>query len=560
MEQMKYPCGVYDFKALVSGDYYFVDKTGLICDLCGTKNQTLVFTRPRRFGKTINLSMIDYFFNIDYAGDEDIFEGLAVSKCERCNPYKNAYPVIRLDFGYLSGKSAKRFRKSVGAMISITARKIRNRIDADRFKDDENAFLERCIKKQLDEIDQDMAIVVLCSILKRIYQKNVLILVDEYDHCMQNIHSSAVFDDVVDCMKPFMEQTFKLNTDYEFAVATGIMPLAKTSMLSSFNNAKVCSILETEGDEYFGFTEEEIIHLIDETGNPPEKIDEIREWYDGYRFGDADVYNPYSVMMYLDNGCEPEAYWNNMTHGGMSEELVASMSNESLFSLIGLYETEGSSFETILDTCITYPDVISPTVKPSVVYSYLAMAGYLKAVRTGSYEDGYPVCRVSVVNKEISTAFERLIERATEVEYDVTNVMDSIYRKDASELELSLTSMLSGLCLDASWSRLNPGSRHNRYRDLIMAYLMTPGLSAHAEIPKGYGITDIFFEGRNGRPPVIIEVKTTDDPDMDLESLAQKALAQIDRKRYAKDPDSTDAICVGLGIRQKSVKAAFAEE
>ncbi len=560
MEQMKYPCGVYDFKALVSGDYYFVDKTGLICDICGTKNQALIFTRPRRFGKTINLSMIDYFFNIDYAEDEDIFEGLAVSKCERCNPYKNAYPVIRLDFGYLSGKSAEHFRKSVGAMISITARKIRNRIDADRFEDDEKLFLERCIKQQLDEIDQDMAIVVLCSILKRIYRKNVLILVDEYDHCMQNIHSSAVFDEVVDCMKPFMEQTFKLNTDYEFAVATGIMPLAKTSMLSSFNNANVCSILETEGDEYFGFTEEEIIHLIDETGNPPEKIDEIREWYDGYRFGDADVYNPYSVMMYLGNGCEPESYWNNMTGGGMSEDLVANMSSESLSALIGLYESEGSSLETILDTRISYSDVLSPAAKPSVVYSYLAMAGYLKAVRTGSQKGGFPLCRVSVVNKEVSTAFEMLIERATKIEKRTEGILESIYKKDAKALDEYLESMLSGLCLDASWSRLDPTSRHDRYRDIIMAYLMTPSHCARSEIPKGYGNADIFFEKSGDRPAIVIEVKTTSDPDMDLESLAQKALAQIDDKRYADDPDSAGAICVGLGIRQKSVRTAFAKE
>lgn len=141
----------------------------------------------------------------------------------------------------------------------------------------------------------------------------MIILVDEYDHWMQNINSEEAFKSIVSFLRPFMEQTFKLNRDCEFAVVTGIMPLAKTSMLSSFNNAKVCSIIETEGDEYFGFTEEEIVHLIKETGNPPEKLSEIREWYDGYRFGDADVYNPYSVIMYLDNDCRPLAYWNNMT-------------------------------------------------------------------------------------------------------------------------------------------------------------------------------------------------------------------------------------------------------
>ncbi len=241
----------------------------------------------------------------------------------------------------------------------------------------------------------------------------------------------------------------------------------------------------------------------------------------------------------------------------MSEDLVANMSAESLSALIGLYETEGSSFETVLDTRISYSDVLSLMVKPSVVYSYLAMSGYLKAVRTGSQEDGLPLCKVSIVNKEVSVAFKKLVDRATEIEKRTEDVMTCIYDKDAATLEEYIESMLSGLCLDVSWSRLDPVSRHNRYRDLIMAYLMTPGLSARSEVPKGYGFTDIFFERRGDHPAVIIEVKTTNDPDTDLTSLAEKALTQIDRKRYGEDPDSEGAVKVGLGIRQKSVKAVF---
>lgn len=557
MERMKYPDGVYDFEALVTGGYHFIDKTRLICDLCGTKNKTFLFTRPRRFGKTLNLSMIDRFFNIIYADEEDIFKGLAVSECRRCDQYKNAYPVLRLDFGYLSGESIDMFRDSMSVMIGIAARNLKNSIGIDAFEDGEKRFLEKCIDRSLKVADLRSAAVDLCGILKRIYGKNVIILVDEYDHWMQNIHTEEVFQSIVGFLRPFMEQTFKLNMDCEFAVVTGIMPLAKTSMLSSFNNAKVCSIIETEGDEYFGFTEEEIVHLIEETGNPPEKLSEIREWYDGYRFGDADVYNPYSVIMYLDNDCRPLAYWNNMTGGGMSEDLLSNMGAETLTALRGLYENKGSSFETVLDTRISYTDVLSPTVEPSVVYSYLAMAGYLKAERTSSQEDGFPVCRVSMVNNEVSIAFKSLVEKSVETDRRASAVMDSIYDGDASKLEDFLESMLNGLCLDVSWSRLDSLARHDRYRDVIMAYLMTPELIARAEIPKGYGVSDIFFERDGDRLPVIIEVKTTADPDADLSDLADKALAQINRHKYDKDPDSIGAVCVGLGIRQKSVKAAI---
>ncbi len=557
MDQMGFPDGVYDFKALVTGGYYFVDKTELICDLCGTKNKTIFFTRPRRFGKTLNLSMIDRFFNIDYADEEDIFNGLAVSGCERCARYKNAYPVLRLDFGYLSGESVDSFLDSMNMMISVTAQSLKISIGIEAFEDDEKRFLQECIDMSLKGAKLWGAAVKLCGMLKRIYGKDVIILVDEYDHCMQNIHSEELFESIVGFLRPFMEQTFKLNRDCEFAVVTGIMSSAKTSMLSSFNNATVCSILETDGDEYFGFTEEEIVRLIEETGNPPETLSEIKEWYDGYRFGDADVYNPYSVIMYLKNNCKPLAYWNNMTGGGMSKDLLSIMGAEALTALRGLYENKGSSFETVLDTRISYSDVLSPTVKPSVVYSYLAMAGYLKAERTGAQKDGFPVCRISMVNYEVSIAFMSLVERSAEVDRRASAVMDSIYSGNDSTLEDFLESMLNGLCLDVSWSRLDPVSRHNRYRDVIMAYLMTPELSARAEMPKGYGFADIFFAKDGDRPAVIIEVKTTDDPQMDLSVLAEKALAQIDRKRYAEDPDSIGAVCVGLGIRQKSVEVAF---
>ncbi len=560
MEQMMYPDGVYDFKSLVTGNYYFVDKTKLICDLCGVKNKTLLFTRPRRFGKTINLSMIDRFFNLKYAEEEDIFEGLEVSKCDRCASYKNAYPVVRLNFGDLSGESKERFRISLTSMIYDAIGDLLDDLDSDALNDFDRAFLHKCAQSSLNEVDEEKAIRRICKLLKKIHKKNVLILVDEYDHCMQDIHSADDYDAIVGCMQPFMEQTFKFNTDCEFAVVTGIMPLTKTSMLSSFNNASIRSILETEGDEHFGFTEDEVIQLLDKAGKPSGKIAEIREWYDGYRFGNAEVYNPFSVMMYLMNGCEPLAYWGNTTSGGMSKELLSSMGAEPLSSLKGLYENKGSSIRTVLDTRISYADVLSPVVKPSVVYSYLAMSGDLKAVKTGSQSKGLPVCDVSMVNLEVSLAFEDLVKKAEEVERVAAKAMDSIYGKDPSELKENLNRMLNGLCMDRSWKDLDPVSRHNRYRDVIMAYLMTPELTAKAEIPKGYGLTDIFFEGSKDRPPVIIEVKTTTDRHADLRSLADTALAQIDAKMYAEDPDSADAICVGIGIRQKKAEVAFSPQ
>lgn len=376
---------------------------------------------------------------------------------------------------------------------------------------------------------------------------------------MQQIRTAEGFESIVSVLGPFMEQTFKFNDCCEFAVVTGIMPLAKTGMLSGFNNASVRSILDAEGDEYFGFTEDEVNGLLAETGISSDKLSEIREWYDGYHFGNADVYNPYSVMMYLRNDCRTEAYWNNMTGGGMSAELLSNMNPETLLQLRDLRSGNDTRLISPIDTLITYTDVLSPTAKPSSVFSYLAMCGYLNAVRTGKIENGLPVCHIEMVNREVSIAFDSLSEKANMTESRALTAMDAVYRRDSALLKNSLESMLSGLALDRNWFQAeNPTARHNRYRDIIMAYLLTPGLIAKEEIPKGYGYTDIIFDRTRDHPPVVMEIKTTVDDFVDLHSLAGEAMEQIASRKYAGEPGMEDAILVGIAIRMKTVEIQMA--
>ena len=552
-----YPDGVYDFKALVTGNYLFVDKTLMIRDVCDLRNKTLLFTRPRRFGKSINLSMMDYFFNVKYKDDANIFENLKIDRCGQCSEHRNAYPVVRMNFGDLKSDSVKDFRDSLALLVSDVCRSFMF-LTGCNIDDMDSSFLKRCCEMTLSPLELEKSIRRLCSILGSYYGKSAIILVDEYDSCIQNIRSEDRFEEVVGALRPFMEQSFKYNENLHLGIITGIMPLAKTSMLSSFNNASVCSILERDGDEYFGFTEDEVLQLLMETENPSMKMTEIREWYDGYRFGDEDVFNPYSVMMYLKEGCVPSAYWNNMTGGGMSEDILSNMGAEPLSSLKWLYEADGRKIRTTINTRITYVDVLHPSIDPSAIYSYLAMTGYLKAVRTGKQINGLPECEVGIVNLEVSFAFRSLVDRATRVENRAITTMDSIYTRNGTVLKSQLESMLSGITMDHTWSQdEDPTAIHNRYRDLIMAYLVTPGSMARTEIPKGYGSTDIFFERTLTHPPVIIEVKTTVDTGRKLDSLADEALRQINVRCYSKDPDTMDAICVGIAIRQKTVEVKF---
>ncbi len=560
MRERVYPDGTYDFKALVSGEYFFVDKTQMIKGICESNNVTYLYTRPRRFGKSINLSMLDYFFNIKYKDDPDIFAGLKIDSCQECKAHKNAYPVIRMNFADLRSGSRKAYYESLRSMVSDLAKQFLYLIDDGLVSKIDAKFLMSCSGSKLIEIDTDKSVKTLCSILEAVYGKKAIILVDEYDYCIQNIHSDEEARSFIGYLNPFMEQTFKFNNSLKTGVVTGIVPLTKASMLSSFNNACMCTILDPMGDEYFGFTDREVKELLSEAGRS-EKIDEIRKWYDGYRFGDADVYNPYSVMMYLKNGCEPKSYWNKMTEGGMSADLLSSMGSESLSALKGLYENKSSVLISPIDGNISYSEVVSPSVRPSVVYSYLAMTGYLKAVRTGKQENGVPLYEVGMVNEEVAFAFEALVKRATEAETLAENAVDAIYSRNAVALNSYLESMLSGLQMDKKWSQdENPTERHNRYRDVIMAYLVTPILQAREEVPKGYGLTDIFFSRTKRNPPIIIEVKTTVNPRKSLKSLAKEALEQIDLRRYAEDPDAQNAILVGIAIRQKTVEVAFGEQ
>lgn len=413
MRDRVFPDGTFDFKALVSGEYFFVDKTQMIQDICRSVNMTYLFTRPRRFGKSINLSMLDYFFNIKYKDDPDIFAGLKIDSCPECKAYKNAYPVIRMNFADLRSGSRKTYYESLRSMVSDLAKQFLYLIDDGLVSKIDAKFLISCSGSKLTEIDTDKSVKTLCSILETVYGKKAIILVDEYDYCIQNIHSDEEARSFIRYLNPFMEQTFKFNNSLKTGVVIGIVPLTNASMLSSFNNACMCTILDPRGGEYFGFTEGEVKELLCEVGKP-EKYPEIQKWYCGYQIGDAVIYNPYSIMMYLKNSCVPVGYWTRT--GEISADLISNMSSETSSALKGLYENKGSALMSPIYCDVSPSEVVSPLVKPSAVYSYLVLTGYLKAVRTGKQENGVALYEVGMVNEEVAFDFEAFVKRANVAE------------------------------------------------------------------------------------------------------------------------------------------------
>ncbi len=402
----------------------------------------------------------------------------------------------------------------------------------------------------------------ICDILERMHGNKTMILVDEYDHYLQNISADEEYDRLVSRMMPFMEKTFKTNPHMRTGVVTGIMPLAKAEMLSSFNNPVVCDVFSIEGEELFGFTQEEIKKLLEDTGNDRRDVlEEIREWYDGYRFGKAEVYNPYSVMSYLKSrsigdSSPAKKYWDGSTGGGISEDLISELDGIALQELKNLYMNPKSKIRSPLKKFISYPDLFSEDSDPSVVYSYLTMAGYLRADPTGdrldSEDEKY---EVGMVNREISPAFKSLVSRAVNRQEEArVSLMKHILSRDAGAIRDDIQFILGGCAMDKTWQedrRSVERSRmiHDRYKDIISGAFRASGMEASEEVPKGFGRCDIFVPRRNGSPAIAVEIKTS-SADPPLES-ARLARDQIARMGYAAEPLDGEVVWIALGISGK---------
>ncbi|MBO4568424.1 MAG: AAA family ATPase [Candidatus Methanomethylophilaceae archaeon] len=552
----RYPDGVFDYKALVTGGYHFVDKTMMVKDICDADGSVLLYTRPRRFGKSINLSMLDYYFNIDFKDGPDLFEGTMVGSCEECERHRNAYQVIRMDFSSLSS-SPDTFENSLRSMVSRVSRDIRlNRSKS--LDEDGMEALERYSDKGLEGPELDCSIAGMCGVLERACGNRAIVLVDEYDHCFQDMRSEDDHDYLIERMRAFMEQTFKVNRHLRTGVVTGIMPLAKAGMLSSFNNPVVCDIFSTRGQDSFGFTEDEVEGLLSRSGNDlPGVMEEIREWYDGYRFGDVEAYNPCSVMKYLDSRSRGDSnparkYWDGSTGGGLSPRLISGLDGIALQELKDLYERPGSKIRTVLERFVSYPDLFLRDSDPGLAYSYLAMAGYLRADPTGEFTgDEDELYDVGMVNREIAPAFKSLVARASERgKAVILHLKEHIMSGDADAIRDDLQFVLAGHAMDRGWSDCGRDA-HDRYKNVISATLRACGMEASEEIPKGFGACDIYIPGKGREASVVMEIKTSSVSVP--ETSADVAYRQIVDKGYASEPLDGGTVWVALGINGKKV-------
>ncbi|MCI8645966.1 MAG: AAA family ATPase, partial [Firmicutes bacterium] len=400
--------GSQDFELIRVKDYFYIDKTNFIREWWKAGESVTLITRPRRFGKTLNMSMMEKFFSIDYAGRSELFRGLSIWEEEEYRDLQGTYPVISLSLAQLKETDYQTARRKLCELLAREFAKREFLLEGDYLTESEkNTFRRKTI--DMDDVDATLSLHQLSDYLSRYYGKKVLILLDEYDTPMQEAYIKGYWEEMSDFMRSLFNATFKTNPYLYRALMTGITRVSKESIFSDFNNPKVVTTTSKEYAQCFGFTEEEVFTALEEYGLSHKK-EEVKNWYDGFTFGETtDIYNPWSIINYLDKG-EVGVYWANTS----SNKLVGKLIQEGSKDIKQDFELllQGSSVKTELDEQIVYGELSG---QREAVWSLLLASGYLKVkgveVHSQGYEEWKRVHELELTNFEVKLMFRKMIHR-----------------------------------------------------------------------------------------------------------------------------------------------------
>ena len=535
------PIGVQSFREIRENNLYFIDKTELIDSILtarGTK--AFLFTRPRRFGKSLNLSMIDAYLNKNYR-DNSWFDDLEISELRPDDPEKNAYPVIMLDMKNLTVRTYETFIRRLRGAISDICNSFIELKDSDKQTDEDRELFVNLKTKKSDDDDLCISLMKLTSMLHKEYGKKVVVLIDEYDSPINNSYGKDFQHDVLEIIRDLLSSVLKGNESLAFGVVTGVMQIGKESIFSGLNNLKVNNILNPEMDEMFGFTADEVKELCDYYGHP-DKFDEAKEWYDGYHFGNSDVYNPWSVLNYVDSNFRPEAYWGGTSGNNIIDDMLMIPEPEVYEGLVKLGSGEAVNSE--MRMTVTFSDISSGT---SGIYQVMAMTGYLTAIPS---DYGYDL---RLPNKEMYSVFAEIILGKIDkmgIGQSTREFCKAILSNDTEEIHSKLENILM------KCTSLRILDKESAYQCLVLGILMNleGNYRITADHESGEGFHDIRMERIRGKSPnVVIEIKRTRKnarPET-LQSAAEGALKQIHDRKYAYGL-SGETILYGIAFTSKT--------
>ncbi len=521
----KLPIGIENFEEMQKQDFYYVDKTGLIVDLLAGWGKVNLFTRPRRFGKTLNMSMLKCFFEI--GTDKSLFDGLAVSKEKAlCETYMGKYPVV---FVSLKGVDGLTFETAYRALCSIIRRealRLEFLLDSDKLTENEKKSLNRILTGEYDDQDIRDSLQMLCTLLEKHCGQKPILLIDEYDVPLDKAYYHGYYPQMIDLIRAMFQAALKTNSSLFFAVLTGCLRVSKESIFTGLNNLMVHSISDPSFDEYFGFTDEEVGKMLSDYGLEAHH-QEAREWYDGYRFGGQDVYCPWDVINYVyalrvDPQAEPKAYWLNTSGNAMVRELISKSADGTTQMEIERL-IEGETITKTLNEQLTHNEIRSSIGN---IWSLLYMTGYLTTAQRpsgGRYALRIPNREVrQIYMQQVLSWFE---DKASAETDKLTNLYAAFETGDVDTIKEILDEQL----LDTVSFY---DAHESFYHGFLLALLSTcASWNVSSNIETGKGRSDIIAGRKDRKVGFVVEVKDVKDEEK-LDAACEAALRQIDERDY----------------------------
>lgn len=540
------PIGVSDFKLATTG-YYYVDKTLMIRDFLDKKPMVSLFTRPRRFGKTLNMDMLRVFFEKTNEDTSVYFKDKQIWQCgDYYTKHQGQYPVIFLTFKDVKSMTWEETFQKIRRLISLEFIRHNELETSSVLTAYEKEQYHLLAKDSGDEVDCQMGLQLLSLLLHKHYGRECIIIIDEYDTPIQQGHTCNFYPEIVNFMRNFFSGGLKDNPHLAFGFLTGILRVAKESIFSGMNNLKTYSILDDGYSSYFGFTEKEVKDMLRYYGKD-DKYNELSEWYDGYRFGNTEIFNPWSVINYISDNCFPKAFWQSTGSNEIIGEIIQTATPEITKDLYKLLC--GEKIAAYIDTSVIYPEVQN---NPYSVYSFLLVAGYLKVANIYPQSDGNFMCDVAIPNKEITFVYEKEVLNRTNQNSLAISISQAIFSKDTQKLQALLEDFMV-----KSISSID-GANEGFYHGMMLGLCAILGnrYKIRSNRESGLGRFDIqLMPLTKGMPGFIFEFKHTKDEHTDLSALADSALQQIEAKKYdteLRDNGVNSIIRIGIAFRGKS--------
>ena len=561
-EFIKLPVGIENFEKIRRDGFYYVDKTGLIEQLLNNWGEVNLFTRPRRFGKTLNMSMLKCFFEI--GTDQSLFEGLYISKNkDLCDAYMGKYPVISISLKGVNADSYENARSLLKRIVMEEAKMHRIIMSGNRLDNIDKAEYMSLVTGEMGEDTLVYSMKTLTALLEKYYEKKVIVLIDEYDVPLAKANENGYYDQMVLLVRNLFENVLKTNSSLKFAVLTGCLRVAKESIFTGLNNFKTNSILDEEYDETFGFVDDEVKEMLHYYGQDTH-YETVKEWYDGYRFGNADVYCPWDVINYCDAHrrnpmLPPENYWTNTSGNDVLKHFI-----ESAGAAKGLAKTDlerlvnGEIVEKDIREDLTYNELYASMDN---LWSTLFMAGYLThkgRVDTKRFRLAVPNREIrNIITEQVLALFKQNVEKDGQLLNDFCTALSDGHTDEVERLFSEY--MKKTISVRDTFARKE--LKENFYHGLLLGILgFKAGWSVMSNRESGNGFSDIMIMIDDAEIGIVIEVKYAESHD--LEAVCKDALKQMIDKRYAEyfeQQGIKKILKYGIACRVKECKVMLEE-